>query len=56
MIELIADILPSYLTELQTWMGMFSQFFVGGVLIVFLGWAVGYAVRALFGIVEFMTY
>lgn len=56
MIQLIADICPAYLTEMQTWMSMFGQFFVGGMLIVFIGWAVGYAVRALFDMVEFMTY
>ena len=55
MFVLIADYLPDYMTELSSFMTLFGGFFAGGVLVVFLGWAIGYAVRALFDMLEFMT-
>lgn len=55
MIDVIAQIVPGYVQEVAEWMGFLAQFLVGGVLVVFIGWAIGYAVRALFDMIEFMT-
>lgn len=55
MLDVIAQIVPDYVQEVSDWMGFLAQFLVGGVLVVFIGWAIGYAVRALFDMIEFMT-
>lgn len=55
MFELIAEILPDYSNEMADLLALLGGYMAGGLLIVLFAWAVGYAVRALFDMVEFMT-
>ena len=53
--QIIAIYAPNYIDDISSFLGVFGAVFAGGILVSFLMWSIGFAVRAAFGIVEKAT-